>query len=175
MSEIIEQPTILKAGGIFTFQHIRDGIVIDEWDDANIIPDEGIVKILSSALTGASAISSWFVGIYKNAFTPIASNTMATFPTAGVANESTTDYSEAARPAWTYGSIAANALSNSASPAVFTFTPASTVINGAFLSSSNVKAGTTGTLLAATKFAASRTLLTTDTLNVTYTISASST
>lgn len=171
----IEQPSNLKAGGVFKYQHTRNGIIIDEWEDPNIIPDEGIMKIIGSSLAGQSAISTWYIGLYKNNYTPIAANVMSTFPGAGVANEVTTEYSEVARQPWTYGVPAANSVTNAASPAVFTFTPASTVVFGAFMSSSSVKGGTTGTLLAATKFPASRTLLTTDSLTVTYTISASST
>lgn len=165
----------LEIGGIFKFEQIRDGKVIDSWEEHNIVVNESLNYILDVAFSAGSANTAWYVGLFKNNFTPIATSVMSTFPGAGVANESTTDYSETTRPVWTDAGAASQSITNSASPAAFTFTPASTTIYGAFLSSSSVKGGTTGVLGAASKFASSRTLLASDVLNVTYTLNISST
>jgi len=163
-----------KIGGYFTFEHIRDGKVIDKWDEKNIVVDEGLNYILDTALSGASANTTHYVGLFKNNYTPISTNVMATFPGAGVANEANTEYNEANRPTWTEAGVSAKTITNSASPAVFTFN-GSVTIYGAFLSSSSVKAGTSGVLVSASKFAAARSMLAADQLNITYTLSASST
>ena len=160
--------------GVYTFKHIRDGQVIWEETKENLIVDQGINYIMDAALANGSALTSFFIGLYKNNYTPIAGDVMATFPGGGVANESTTDYSEATRPAWTEAGVTAKVITNTASPATFTFTGVSTVIWGAFLSSSSVKGGTSGTLISATKFSASRTLLASDQFQVVYTITGSS-
>lgn len=162
-----------KFGGYFTFEHIRNGEVIDKWEEHNIVTDEGLNYILDSALSGASANTVHYVGLFKNNYTPIAGNVMATFPGAGVANEANSEYNEASRPTWTEAGVSAKTITNSASPATFTFNT-SVTIYGAFLSSSSTKAGTSGNLISAAKFSASRAMLNLDQLNITYTLSASS-
>ena len=164
----------IKSGGFFTFEHYRDGVLIDKWDTKNIVVDQGINYILDSALSGGTPITSYFLGIFKNNYTPVAADTAALFPGAGVANEATTEYDEATRPAWVEAGVSAKVITNSASPAVFTANT-SVTIYGAFLVSVSTKGGTTGTLIAASKFTSSRALIDNDILNVTYTITGSST
>jgi hypothetical protein len=166
--------TPLKIGGVFSFEQIRNGEIIDTWEEKNIVVDEGINYVLNTSFFNAAANASWFVGLFKNNYTPVAGNVMSTFTGAGVANEVTTEYSQATRPAWTLVASTVKSLTNTASPAAFTFTPPTTTVYGAFLSSSSVKGGTSGVLASAIRFAASRTLLTGDILNVTYTLNGSS-
>jgi hypothetical protein len=163
----------MKVAGYFNYEHIRNGEVIDTWQEPNLVVDEGLNYTLDAAFSGGSVSTNWFIGIFKNNYTPIASNVAATFPGAGVAGEATTEYSQATRPAWVEAGVSAKTITNTASPAVFTFT--STVsIYGAFLISNNVKGGTTGVLAAASRFASVRNMLATDALNVTYTLNVSS-
>jgi hypothetical protein len=162
-----------KFGGVFTFKHIRNGEVIDQWDEHNIVTDEGLNYILDSALSGATANTSHYIGLFKNNYSPISTNVMATFPGAGVANEANSEYNEASRPTWTEAGVSAKTITNSASPATFTFNT-SVTIYGAFLSSSSTKAGTSGVLVSAAKFSAARSMLNADQLQITYTLSASS-
>jgi hypothetical protein len=64
---------------------------------------------------------------------------------------------------------------NSTSPAVFNINATSTV-GGAFLVSNNTKSGTTGTLFSASDFTTGdRSVVSGDTLNVTYTFSLTAT
>lgn len=165
--------TKLKAAGFFTYTHVRNGEVIETWKENNLVVNEGLNYTLDSALSGASPQTNWYLGVFKNNFTPIATNVMATFPTAGVGNEAVAEYTEAVRPAWLDAGVVAQTVSNTASPAVFTFGTAVTLY-GAFLSSSSIKGGTTGVLFAASKFSAARSMLIGDILNVTYTITATS-
>ena len=165
-----------KVGGVFTFSQIRDGEVIDTWVSENIVVNQGLNYILDSALSAGSVITSWYIGLFKNNYTPLATDVASTFTGVGVANESTADYSEATRPLWSEAGPASQSITNSATPASFTCVAGSPVtIYGAFLTSSSTKGSTTGTLLAASKFASAKTLSASDVLVVSYTISASST
>ena len=163
-----------RVGGVFTFEHIRDGKVIDTWQSENIIVNQGLNYILDSALSNGTVIPTWYIGLFKNNYTPLSTETMALFPGAGVGNESTTEYSESTRPLWNDTGASSQSISNSTNPAVFTFT-AGVTIYGAFLASSSTKGATTGTLLSASKFGTSKTMASSDQLNIGYTITASST
>lgn len=164
-----EGSTGFRVGGVFGFEHIRDGEVIDSWVEPNVVVDEGLEYILDVAMSAASANATHYVGIFSNNYTPQTTDAMATFAGAGVANEITTEVDETARQAWAEVGVAALSITNSAAPAAFT---ANTTVSayGAFLSSDSVMDGTTGILVAASKFSAVRSLLTTDVLNVTYTL-----
>ena len=168
------ESTKMKVAGIFRYEHIRDGEVIDTWEEPNLVVDEGLNYALDAAFSGGTPITTWYVTLFKNNYTPIAANVAATFFGAGVANETTTEYTEATRPAWTEAGVSAKTITNSASPATFTFGTGVTVY-GAALVSTNTKGGTTGTLGAASKFSSARVMLVSDLLNVTYTLTASST
>ena len=159
----------VKAGGFFIIEHIRNGKVIDTQISKNIVVDEGLTHILNVALSGGAQDTTWFVGIFKNNHVPVAGDIAATFAGAGVAGEVSTEVDETTRPAWTEAGVSAKAITNSASPATFT---ANTTVSvwGAFLISDNVMGGTTGTLMAASRFTSVRNLLDTDVLNITYTL-----
>ncbi len=161
------------VGGVFHFEQVRDGKVIDEWDEHNIVVDEGLNHILDVGLSNGSQNTTWYVGIFKNNYTPVAGDVASTFAGSGVANEivATTDVSETVRETWTDGGVSAKSVDNSASPASYT-AAAGLSIYGAFLISNNTIGGLTGTLFAASKFAAVRTLIATDVLNITYTLTA---
>ena len=166
----------LKVGGIFTYEHIRDGKVIDTWSDPNIVVDEGLNYILNLTFNATTKLGQPYVGIYANNYTPVAGNVAATFPGAGVANEVTAEISNTTRPLWSGFSAAlttTKSIGNSGAPAIFSFTAGASV-NGAFLASASAKGATTGILYAASKFPTTRTMLSGDVLSVIYTISASS-
>jgi hypothetical protein len=165
----------IKIGGIFTHQHIRDGEVIGEWEEsANIVVDEGLNHILDVSLSVGTQTSAFYIGLFKNNYAPQASDVAATFSGVGVANEATTEYSELTRPQWVEVGPVAKVITNSASPAVFTF--ASPIdIYGALLATLPTKATVSGKLIAASKFTSVRSMLAADVLNVTYTLTISST
>lgn len=166
------KPTNLKIGGVFSFELVRDGEVIDTWQESNIVVDEGLNYTLAAAFASGSVSATWYVSIFKNNYTPIAANVMSTF--AATSGEASADYSQATRPVWTQAGVSAKTITNSASPASFTFVNGATLY-GAFLTNNNVKSGTSGILGAAARFASSRTVIATDVLNIVYTLTASST
>lgn len=173
MNELELELPKLTIAGVYSFEHIRNGEVIDAWDDRNIVVDEGLNYILDASLSAGTPSTAWYVGLFKNNYTPVYNNIAATFGGAGVANEVTTEYTEATRPAWVDAGASAKTITNAASPAVFTFGTGVTVY-GSFLISNATKGGTTGTLASASKFGTARLMLVADKLNVTYALTVSS-
>lgn len=139
-----------------------------KWRDEgkNLIVDEGLDFIIDTALSGSTQDTTFFVGL-KDTGTPLAAWTLASGPT-----EITAIYT-GNRPAWTEDNTGTDqVVSNSASPASFSITGTDTVF-GAFLAT--VDTGTAGTLIGAKDFTGgSQAVNNGDTLNVTYTITASS-
>jgi hypothetical protein len=169
----ITSEKLVKIGGVFTFEQVRDGKVIDTWTEDNIVVDEGLNYVLATAMAAGTPSTTFYVGIFKNNYVPVAANVIATFPGSGVANEATTEYNETNRPTWTTAGVSAKAISNTASPAAFTFNTPVTIY-GALLATSQAKAATTGKLIAAAQFSSSRVMLATDVLNVVYALSIAS-
>lgn len=169
LKDALEEGQAVKVGGYFTVEHVRNGEVIDKEVSKNIVVDQGLNYILDAALSNGTAITTLYLGIFKNNYTPIAGDTASTFAGAGVANEIITEIDESTRPQWVEAGVASKTITNSASAAVFT---ANTTVAayGAFLISNNTLGGTSGTLISASKFSAVKNLANTDTLNVTYTL-----
>lgn len=162
----------LHLGGTFHIEHYsRDGVLLDKWDAKNVVTDEGINHALNVIFNGATQVGTWYVGLFTANYTPISSDTAATFP--GSATEATTQYSEGARQTYVEAASTAKSITNSASKAVFTAASSATFY-GAFLSSVSTKGATTGVLMAAAKFPTSKSLEVGEQLVVTYTINGAS-
>ena len=141
-----------------------------KWKDEfeNLVVTTGRDRYLDATIKTGFATPLWYVGL-KGAGTVLAADTMASH--AGWAE--LVPYSQAARPGYTTGAIAAGSVDNSASKAVFTINGTATVA-GAFLANDNTKSGTTGILLGAGDFSVARAVIDGDTLNVTVTCSITS-
>jgi len=141
-----------------------NGKLLARDEGPNLIVDEGLDFIIDTALSGSTQDTTFFVGL-KDTGTPLASWTLATGLTE--INPYTGN-----RIAWTEDNTATDqSVSNSVAPASFAITATDTVF-GALLATVNT--GTAGTLIGAKDFAASQAVNNGDTLNVTYTINASS-
>lgn len=160
----------LVIGGVFTGQIVRDGQIIDEFETPNLVVDQGLNHVLDVTLHGVTQVHPWYLGVFEGNYTPVATLTAATL--AAAATE-TTAYNEATRQSYTEAAAAAKVTTNSASKATFTFNATKTLY-GAFIISDSTKAGTSGTLLAAAKFAAPKSVVSTDQLLLTYTFTAAS-
>ena len=159
--------------GVYHFEHIRNGEVIDSWKEENLIPTEGlnfILNVLTQAAT--TKINTWYLALGTGAYTVAATDTGASIVGAGRANE-TSLYSEATRVALVLPAATAAALTNTASKATFTANAGVTITN-AFVTSTSPKADATGTLLSSLKLTVSKALVTADQLVVTFTLSAAS-
>ena len=160
----------LFVGGRYDGQIIRDGKIIDEFSDDNIVCNEGLNSLLNIMFHGDTQITTWYLGLFEGNYTPVAGVTAAS-----ITADSTecTAYSEATRQAYDEAAAASQSITNSASRATFTFNATKTIY-GAFLVSNSTKSGTTGTLFSAARFSASKAVVSGDQLLLTYTFNASS-
>lgn len=156
------------AGGVFHFQCFdKDGNLKWEEKTHNLVVNEGLQDMNDKYFKGVSYSATWYLGLVNNSPTPsfAAGDTLATH--AGWAES--TDYS-GNRKAVTFGSPTLadpSVVSNSGSPAQFSMTGTVTV-DGAFLAS--VDTGVLGVLFSVASFQApgDRSVVSGDTLNVTY-------
>jgi hypothetical protein len=135
-----------------------------KWVDKieNLVVNAGLNHILSVVLAAGTQVTSWFVGLMDASPTVAAADTMSSHSGWTEAD----DYSESNRQAFTPGSVASQSVDNSASRATFSIN-ASVTVGGAFLTSSNTKNGTSGTLFAGGAFSGgNRALISGDTLRV---------
>lgn len=144
----------MKVGFTYLIEEIKDGQVVSVEEVKNLVPAEGITHILNTVLKGGAQTASWFIGLYEGNYTPVGTDTAATFP--GSATECTT-YSAATRVAFTPGAIAAGSLDNAANKAEFTLS-ANKVVYGGFISSASAKGSTSGILLSAVRFGSPKSL-----------------
>ena len=135
----------------------------------NLVVNAGLDDILDKYFKGSTYTASFFVGIVDNAgwTAYAAADTMASHT--GWAESSA--YSEGTRPALTLGTVASQSVDNSASKAAYSINATKT-IRGAFVTDSNTKGGATGLLYGEGDFAASRAVVSGDTLNVTVTMTS---
>lgn len=160
----------LTVGGVFIGQIVRDGKVIDEFETPNLVTDQGLNHILDVLFHAATQVNPWYIGVYEGNYTPVATVTAATI--ASAATECTA-YDETTRQEYIEAAASAKVTTNSADKAQFTFNATKTIY-GAFLISDSAKSGTAGTLLAAAKFAAPKSVVATDELLLTYSFTAAS-
>lgn len=165
---------VAKATGKFLIECFdKDGNLKWRAEESNLVVNVGLQYMAGVALTSTAQITTWYIGLYGAG----ASNTPAATDTSSshAGWTEVTPYSNATRPAATF-TAATNAnpsvVTNSGSAASFSINATSTV-GGAFLISNSTKGGTTGTLFSAADFQSpgDRSVVSGDTLNVTYTFS----
>lgn len=142
-----------------------DGTIRWEDDFLNTVVTVGKNDLLDKYFRASAYTAAFYVGL-KASGTVAATDTMSSHP----GWTEITSYSNATRPAYTAAAASAGSTSNTASPAVFTINGTATVA-GCFITTNNTVGGTTGTLFSAADFASARSVLSGDTLTVTYTIS----
>jgi len=152
-----------------------DGTI--RWQDTfkNLVVNVGKTDLLNKYFAGTSYTAAWYLGLVDGGTSPTynAADTMASHSgwTENVG------YSQSTRPAAAFGSASASgggagsAGTGTISTSATAFSINATgTIAGAFLTTSNTKSGTTGTLYSAGSFTTgNRSVLSGDTLNVTYT------
>lgn len=131
-------------------------------DIDNLVTTEGKNNIIDNQFKGSAYTAAWYLGL-KGTGSAAAGDTLASH--AGWSE--VTPYA-GNRPAITFGTTSAG--SNTATAVSYSINATATVA-GAFVSSVNT--GTSGKLYSAGDFAASRSVLNGDTLNVTLTVSVS--
>lgn len=137
----------------------------EEFD--NLIVNQGKNHTLDTELVGGAQITTWYLGLTGSAPTAAAADTMGSH--AGWTE--VTAYAEATRPQCQFAAASGQATTNSANKAVFSINGSAT-IGGGFVVSNNTKGGGTGTLFSVGAFVSGdRAVVSTDTVNVTYTVS----
>jgi hypothetical protein len=122
-----------------------DGILIETVEWQNLIVNSGLDQFLGGGLTGAGP---WYIALIDGSPTVAAGDTMASH----VGWTEVTGYDEAARQAWTSGTVSGQLVNNNASAAVFTITSNGTSIGGAALVNSATKGESASLLFAAGAF-----------------------
>ncbi len=160
----------LKVGGVFTVicvdKHGRE-----KWRDTshNLAVNVGIDSVLNVAFVNQTQIATWFLGLTDASPTIAAGDTMASH--AGWTE--ITAYSEAVRQTWTPAVTTTQVITNATS--VDVSINGTATVGGLFVTSNNVKGGTTGTLFAVEAFTGgNQAVANGDTLRLTYTLTGAS-
>lgn len=174
ITRALEAGETASAKGVYHMQCFdKDGNLKWEAECPNLVVNGGLQDMNNKYFLGSAYTATWYIGLYGAGSTnnPAATDTMSSH--AGWTE--IVPYSQATRPACSFATpTTANpsVATNSASPAVYSINATATV-GGAFLTSNNTKSGTTGTLYSASDFTSpgDRSVVSGDTLNVTYTLS----
>lgn len=157
----------LIANGHVRVECVRDGRVIWVEEGPNLIVTTGRNKLLDETLEGSGYTAAWYMGLIDNSgFSAIAAaDTMASHAGWAEADE----YDEATREAISFGAASSG---TKATDADCSFTINATItINGVFIAASGTKNESASVLFAAKSFAAPRSCVDNDVLNVSYSAS----
>jgi hypothetical protein len=167
-TQTVEAP---RAGGVFHVQCVdKDGNV--KWEESmhNLVVNTGLQYMNTQFFTGSNYTTALYLGLITG---PGASNTYAAADTLA-SHAGWTEFSNysGARKAVTFGSAttaAPSVISTSGAPSSFSITSTGGVVAGAFLTT--VDSGTSGILFSEANFQSpgDRSVVSGDTLNVTYT------
>src|SRR3974390_3460210 len=158
------------VGGRMLGQIIGDSQVIDEFEVKNIVVNQGLNYLLGAALGAQSVVTAWYIGLFSNNYTILASDTAATI---SANSGEVTQYTAGTRQTWSSAPPASQSISNSATQASFTFN-STLAVYGAFLISSSAINGTSGTLFSGAQFGSAKAVVNSDILQLTYTFTAAS-
>jgi hypothetical protein len=161
-----------RGGGVFHVQCLdKDGNLKWETSEPNLVVNEGLQNMNTEYFKGSTYTAAFFLGLVTG---PGSGTTFAAADT--LASKAWTEFTDYAgsRKAVTFGTATTadpSVITNSAAPSAFTISGGGGVVAGAFLCT--VSSGTSGVLFSASDFQSpgDRTVVSGDTLNVTYTFS----
>ena len=150
----------------------ENGLWVPKWKEVihNLVVNEGLADVLDVYFKSGTQSATWYIAIFGSDSTPAATWTYAV----PVCTEFT-NYDESTREEWVEGSITAQTLDNSASPAEFTCTSGTNTIYGAMLNNTSTKgdvAAGSGVLFSSARFSASRPFNTAEVLKIVVTINS---
>lgn len=129
----------LKMGMRYDLHLSTPGKPDKKWSVFNVIPNEGLRYLAEVLFTGGeTATSSWYLMLVDSGYTPVVASTLETTAANEVIAYTSTPTNTAVRAGWVLDTLIAEeamtgefegtiTVTNSASPAVFTFTGADTV------------------------------------------------
>lgn len=161
-----------RAGGVFHVECFdKDGNLKWKTSEHNLVVNEGLQDMNTQYFKGSTYTADFYLGLVTG---PGSSTTFSATDT--LASNAWTEFTDYAgsRKVVTFGTATTadpSVISNSAAPSAFTISGAGGVVAGAFLCT--VSSGTAGVLFSESDFTApgDRTVVSGDTLNVTYTFS----
>ena len=157
-----------KLSGFVQIDHFDEkGELKGHYEFPNGIVDVGLNDILDVFFGGTANTSPWYIGIVDNAAFSAFANADTMSSHAGWAESSA--YTEGTRQEWAEGSAAARSITNAVT--VDFSINATVTLKGIFVTSNNVKGGTTGTLWSTAAFASNVSAVNGDTLKISYTVS----
>ena len=158
--------SIIPIGSWWEFEQWRNGKLIDQWANKNVNTTEGLSHMLNAIFHGSTQITTWYIGLFENDYTPTIADTYAV---PGFTESSA--YTAGIRQEFVEASASILVTTNTASKASFTINDTKTVY-GAFLCGggsnptviSNTAGG--GVLFASSKFTTPKSVVSTDVLMV---------
>lgn len=157
-------------GGVFNVE-CRDADGNLKWAEAfpNLVVNTGLQDMNTQYFKGVTYTATWYMGLVNTGATYAAGNTMLSH--SGWTEN--TGYAQAARPTMSFGTASTADPSVIASSVVVFTSNATSTLAGAFITTENTKGGTAGLLFSVGNFTVGdRSVISGDTLNVTYTFSA---
>jgi len=149
--------------------------LLDVTRDTNLVVNEGLDDILDTYFKSGTQITTWYVCIFEDDYTVLATNTYAS-----KGFTESTAYDETVRPTWTGGSVSGQSVDNSASKATFTMNDTKTIYGAALVGGTNAAtkndstSGSANVMYCSAQFAASKSVVDDDVLKVTVTLTSSS-
>lgn len=172
----------VRFQGIWQCDQFRNGKLISGGypEPPNIFTTQGMARLLNIMFHDIAKAASeiWYVGIYKQNVTPALGDTAAAkLGAAGDYGEcQDADYDDPLtnKPQYNTADTATAVITNADTTKAHYVMDASITVYGAFLSTDAAKTATTGYLMCAKKFTASRAVIADDELYVSYQITCSS-
>jgi hypothetical protein len=166
----------IHGGGVFTVQcHDKDGNLKWEIAQPNLVVNQGLAFMNDTVFRGSGYTQAWYLGLISGTAPTIAATDTLAAHGGWIEVPVTTGYT-GNRKAVTFGSATSADPSVITNPTAVQFAMLGTyVVSGAFLCT--VASGTSGTLFSASEFEApgDRSVVSGDTLNVTYTFELAAT
>jgi len=163
---------VLDIGTWWEFEHFRCGRKIDEWANGNVTTTEGLNAFLNIMFHDVAKKAKWYITIFEDNYTPLVGNTYA-----APGFTECTAYTEATRPEYVTVDATALVMTNTASKATFTINGTKTIYGAALVggdaanTSAKSDTGTVGSVLfASSKFSLSKSVVATDVLLITCSI-----
>ena len=158
----------LKLKGVYTFTHIRNGEIIDQTTEENVVTIEGRTHILQAYFAGGTA-GTKFIGLFTGNITPSQNDVMSTFLTNAI---EFTGYAETTREQFV-GTVSNGNVTNTTNKAEFTINAGGT-IRGIFMTTNSTKSGTAGALISAKRFDTDRAVNSGDILQIEWNLTTTS-
>lgn len=160
--------------GLVTLEHVRGGNVLHRESGVNTFTTQGMAYMLNVMFHDIAKAAShiWYVGIFKNNITPALADTATKLGSGNAYGEcQDADYDNPLtnRPAYTTEDTTTAVISNVNAKAHFIMN-ASITVYGAFLTNTQAKTDSSGTLMCAKRFGTPRAVIADDEIYVTYQI-----